>query len=315
MPFVPQMSGTISGAEPTDPLREETCMRLRRVVITTLTVVAVLVNLRLRRVVITTLTVVAVLVTALLALALATELPAYAQIDDAPTCSTGTAVPDISDNPGLVSDCEALLASRDALAGTATLNWSADVPIEEWDGITVEETPQRVTKLVLDERLLTGNIPAELGGLSELRVLVLNGNELTGEIPAELGSLANLEVLELFKNRLTGSIPSWLGSLSNLKRLWIGHNQLSGTIPPELSSLSRLEELELAYSQLTGPIPSWLGSLSNLRALWLFHNQLTGPIPPELGSLTKMESLVPQQQPADREHTDGTGRPRQSVGV
>ena len=29
-------------------------------------------------------------------------------------------------NPGLVSDCEALLASRDTLVGTATLNWSVD---------------------------------------------------------------------------------------------------------------------------------------------------------------------------------------------
>ena len=66
----------------------------------------------LKKLAITTLPIVAVLVMALLALALVTEIPAYAQIDDAPTCSTGTAVPDISDNPGLVSDCEALLAPR-----------------------------------------------------------------------------------------------------------------------------------------------------------------------------------------------------------
>ena len=32
-------------------------------------------------------------------------------------CSTGSAVPDAANNPGLVSDCEALLASRDTLAG------------------------------------------------------------------------------------------------------------------------------------------------------------------------------------------------------
>ena len=52
-------------------------------------------------------------------------------------CSNGIAVPDPSANPGLVSDCEALLAARDTLAGTATLNWSDDVNIETWDGITL----------------------------------------------------------------------------------------------------------------------------------------------------------------------------------
>ena len=60
-------------------------------------------------------------------------------------CSSGTAVPDAANNPGLVSDCEALLASRDTLAGTATLNWSADTPIADWEGVVLEGTPQRVT--------------------------------------------------------------------------------------------------------------------------------------------------------------------------
>ena len=40
-------------------------------------------------------------------------------------------------NAGLVSDCEALLAIRDALAGSATLDWSADRPIADWEGVTV----------------------------------------------------------------------------------------------------------------------------------------------------------------------------------
>ena len=48
---------------------------------------------------------------------------------------------DPDNNPGLVSDCEALLASRDTLAGTVALNWSADTPIADWEGVTVEGTP------------------------------------------------------------------------------------------------------------------------------------------------------------------------------
>ena len=40
---------------------------------------------------------------------------------------------------------------------------------------------------------MSGEIPAELGSLSNLERLYLNDNALSGEIPAELGSLSNLE--------------------------------------------------------------------------------------------------------------------------
>ena len=102
-------------------------------------------------------------------------------------CATGGAVPIAADNPGLVSDCNALLAARDALARSATLNWSASTPIVDWDGVTVSGTPQRVTGLVLynnQNNQLTGAIPTELGSLPKLQVLALWGNQLTGPIPA-----------------------------------------------------------------------------------------------------------------------------------
>ena len=58
-----------------------------------------------------------------------------AQPEPEADCSSGTAVRDADDNAGLVSDCEVLLAARDALGGNASLNWSADVHIGDWDGI------------------------------------------------------------------------------------------------------------------------------------------------------------------------------------
>ena len=61
-----------------------------------------------------------------------------------PTCSTA-----ISNNPGLVSDCEVLLSLRDTLAGTATLNWSAAVAMDDWYGIALSGTPTRVTEIDL----------------------------------------------------------------------------------------------------------------------------------------------------------------------
>ena len=99
----------------------------------------------------------------LLALVLATIQSASAQTNDAPTCATGSAVPDAAGNPGLMSDCEALLASRDTLAGTASLNWSADIPITKWEAVTLQGTPQRVTRLLLPNKNLNGSVPATLG--------------------------------------------------------------------------------------------------------------------------------------------------------
>ena len=230
-------------------------------------------------------------------------------------CATGVAVLNPANNPELVSDCNALLASRDALAGSATLNWSESRSIADWGGVTVDGTPQRVTGLDLDDRQLTGAIPAELGRLVNLQALYLSqnrltgpipaslgrlvnlqvlylwGNELTGPIPASLGGLSNLRFLSLAQNRLTGPVPAWLGRLSNLQYLILAENELTGTITPELGSLYNLQWLYLSDNQLTGTIPPRLRWLFNLERLILWGNELTGTIPTELGSLSNLQVL------------------------
>ena len=211
--------------------------------------------------------------------------------DDAVSCAAGGAVPDAAKNPELEADCDTLLTARDTLAGTASLNWVADTPITQWDGVIVGGTPKRVRRLSLEDGGLTGEIPTELGSLANLQELVLYNNQLTGGIPTELGSLANLRWLELFNNQLTGEIPAELGNLANLQQLDLGGNQLTGEIPKELGSLANLLGLNLYNNQLAGEIPKELGNLANLRWLLLWGNQLTGGIPKELGSLANLLSL------------------------
>ena len=149
-----------------------------------------------------------------------------------PPCAT--AVPDASNNPGLVSDCEALLAVQDTLAGSARRYWLADIPITDWRGVSMGGTPRRVTGLHLGGSWLDGSIPRELGDLSNLTTLSLANNQLTGEIPPELGGLSNLTRLDLADNQLTGEIPPELGSLSNLQELYLGGNLLTGCVPDGL---------------------------------------------------------------------------------
>ena len=172
----------------------------------------------------------------------------------------------------------------------ANANWLSGRPIGEWRGVTTDSNG-RVIELGLWDNQLTGEIPPELGRLSNLMSLVLWDNQLTGEIPPELGRLSNLTVLGLSGNHLTGPIPPELGDLSNLKNLYLSGNQLTGPIPPELGRLSNLIGLNLSDNQLTGEIPLELGRLSNLTGLFLHGNQLTGEIPLELGRLSNLTRL------------------------
>ncbi len=232
-------------------------------------------------------------------------------------CATLGAVSDTS-NTGLVSDCEALMASRNILEGsTGRLNWAPARPINQWDGVVLNGTPARVTAVVLRSQGLNGSIPADLGQLDRLVQLNLRSNELSGSIPDEIGNLTNLQWLFLHNNRLSGDfpnlsrlsnltrlwlsgsnnrigagngIPPWLNGMSNLQELNLWGNQLGGEIP-NLSGMTSLNLLKLQHNSLTGTIPSSFGNMSSLGGLYLHNNNLSGAIPSELGQLTGLVRL------------------------
>ena len=228
-------------------------------------------------------------------------------------CVPGGAVADGAEKPGLARDCEALLEARDTLAGTATLDWTADTPIAEWEGVGIGggEASPRVVGLVLKGKGLDGSIPASLGRLSALTVLNLRSNDLTGSIPSELNDLGNLTVLNLHSNmlsgqvtdlsgtkleelylpnnRLTGSIPAWLNTMTDVRELWLWGNELSGAIP-DLSGMTGLEVLKLNGNNLTGGVPAAALLPPNAKWILLQDNPLRGTIP-DLSGLTSVRTL------------------------
>ena len=105
---------------------------------------------------------------------------------------------------------------------------------------------------------MSGEIPPELGSLTNLERLRLDDNQFTGKIPNEFESLEDLITLDLDDNALTGEIPPELGSLTNLQYLRLNDNQLTGKIPNEFESLEGLELLYLAGNALTGCVPEFL---------------------------------------------------------
>ena len=148
---------------------------------------------------------------------------------------------------------------------------------------------------------LTGQIPLEIGNLTNLTIFSLVDNPLlTGPIPEEIGNLRNLTHLNLYENSLTGEIPFTIGFLTDveletgmykLTHLDLSNNQLTGVIAPQMWELASLNHLNLYENNLTGEIPSEIGNLTNLTHLNLYENNLTGEIPSEIGNLNYLSRL------------------------
>ncbi|MCL5429247.1 MAG: hypothetical protein M1347_05530 [Chloroflexi bacterium] len=100
---------------------------------------------------------------------------------------------------------------------------------------------------------LQGELPPELGNLSQLRTLVLYFNELGGSLPVELGELAKLEVLILHNNCFEGGIPAEFCGMQSLQKLDLENSCLSGSLPGELGQLFQTYiSVELAALPRTG---------------------------------------------------------------
>ena len=136
----------------------------------------------------------------------------------------------------------------------------------------------QTTYLDLGSNQLTGEIPPEIGKLTNLIYLDLGSNQLTGEIPTEIGKLTNLTGLLLYDNELTGVIPSEIGNLTNLIYLMLSSNELSGSIPPEIGNLANLQGLNLHSNQLSGNIPDEICN-QGASSPSLSNNQLCPPYP------------------------------------
>ncbi|TYG51950.1 hypothetical protein ES288_D10G302400v1 [Gossypium darwinii] len=139
---------------------------------------------------------------------------------------------------------------------------------------------------------LTGEIPASLGLLSNMKTLSFAINILRGGIPPSFGNLSSLEVLDLRTNALSGVIPGDIGRLTNLSYLSVGENAISGIIPVGMFNLSNIRIFNIGGNNIQGTLPSNLViTMPFIAFFFVWENQLSGKIPISISNASNLNVL------------------------
>ncbi|KNA21769.1 hypothetical protein SOVF_040190 [Spinacia oleracea] len=92
----------------------------------------------------------------------------------------------------------------------------------------------------------------------------LSCNRLTGQIPDELGNLSNLNALNLSHNKLWGSIPTTISNLYKLESLDFSYNHLNGSIPTSLTTLNSLAVFKFSFQPLMPAVTKEISSFAEV---------------------------------------------------
>ncbi|KAG4384386.1 hypothetical protein GLYMA_13G266100v4 [Glycine max] len=220
-------------------------------------------------------------------------------------------------------------------------NWTSAVQVKgsennvTCDCTFANGTVCHVTNMVLEGNQLSGNLPPELGNLTQIQRLLLSSNNFIGELPVTLVKLTTLQDIRIGDNQFSGKIPNFIQSLTSLQKLVIQGSGLSGPIPsgisflenltdlrisdlngsehslfPQLNQMKNLKYLILRNCNINGTLPPYLGNMTTLKNLDLSFNKLTGPIPSTYDALRKVDyiyltgNLLNGQVPAWTEKSD-----------
>jgi Leucine-rich repeat (LRR) protein len=135
-------------------------------------------------------------------------------------------------------------------------------------------------QLILFENNLAGNLPDQLGHLSNLTSLDLSSNLISGEIPLGIGGLTKLTELVLGDNYFHGAITErHFVQLSNLNYLDLSENSLAMVVQDSWVPPFNLGALDLQSCRLGPKFPAWLRTQNSAYLLDISNTSIAGSIP------------------------------------
>ena len=169
-------------------------------------------------------------------------------------------------------------------------NWCVEeAEIGTWKGVKTNEEG-RVVELTLREP--KGVIPAEIGGLTELKKLTIymknkeKDNDPADCIPASISELVNLEELTLSVGEMAANVPD-LSGMTKLQTLDLSFPD--ATPFPTLEGLTALTSLDL--NGFSGNIPEGIYEMKDLKRLYILTSGLKNGLSPKIGELKALEHL------------------------
>ena len=138
---------------------------------------------------------------------------------------------------------------------------------------------------------LTGEIPQDIGNLTDLQILSLGGNKLNGSIPKSIAKLKKLWFLDLTRTQyLQGGFQNLL-NISSLRFMHFSYSGLSGKLPKDFGTyFPGLIEFLLAGNHFSEEIPSSIGKIKNLQHLDLSNKNFSGLIPKPVGEIAGFQT-------------------------
>uniref|UniRef100_A0A0E0BKA9 non-specific serine/threonine protein kinase n=1 Tax=Oryza glumipatula TaxID=40148 RepID=A0A0E0BKA9_9ORYZ len=177
---------------------------------------------------------------------------------------------------------------------TGTFPRQLSIPSNVWNILTEFLTsPTRIL-------LLAGEVPHQLGNLSNLRELDLGYSDMHATHISWLAHLHFLEYLDMTYINLS-MVVDWtsvINSIPSLESLHLSCCSLPGTNQSMTPlNFTRLVELDVSHNDFGNPFSTsnaleFLGSMENLRYLDLSGTSLlSGGVPPQLGNLSNLRHL------------------------
>ncbi|KAL7540796.1 hypothetical protein ACHAXR_010384, partial [Thalassiosira sp. AJA248-18] len=125
-----------------------------------------------------------------------------------------------------------------------------------------------------------GEIPSELGHLTEMRWFEMQDEYLIGTIPDSLGTgWKKLHTMLLDNNYLHGGFPDTFENNEMLGTIFLDHNRMNSTFPSVFSTLKNLEWLDVKNNQFNGTLPDDISNLKSLRIINVNNNNMSGHLP------------------------------------